>query len=537
MNTSRHLGVAAVALSLSCSLAFAQTSPPPSTTPTFPIERFEVSGNTLIDPAELQRLVVRFTGSGRSFADVQLAQEALEQAYRSRGFSAVAITLPEQDISAGVVRFGVVEAVIGTITVTGNQAFSQDNVLRSLPSLVSGTMPNAIETSENVTLANENPAKRTEVTLRISETPGKVDAEVKVEETDPVRWVVSLDNTGRGSTGGDWRMGLAGQHANLFDRDQVLTLQYTTAPQNWSDVAQFNVGYRIPLYALGDSVDVYAGVSDVDAGSLGAGIDSFVGKGRIVGMRYTHHLVRRGEYDHHLKLGLDSKVFENACEGVACALLGNDVEASPLTLSYQGGWTRPGSQTLWGVNYLRNLGWGSANRAANYANATHQPGTQGTERDYQLWRLNASHLQILPGQYQLRVNGAAQFTQDPLIAGEQWGLTGANQVRGYNEREVTRDKGYVLNVELYSPELATYLPFKVDNTRVLVFVDAANGSYVATAAAPSTASQSVLSWGLGLRVAHNDRYSLKMDVAQARKSAGAQLKGDWSAHVLLSTSF
>lgn len=504
--------------------------------PTFPIERFDVEGNSLLPGGQITALVAPFQGTGKSFADIQLAQEALEKAYRALGFSAVVVALPEQDITAGVVRFTVVEARLDTISVKGNQHFSQDNVLRSLPALRSGDMPNAIEMAENLNLANENPAKRTEITLKISDKPGYVNAEAEVKEDVPRRVTWSLDNTGRGTTAGDWRLGLAWQHANLFDRDHVLSLQYTTSPTHAKDVTLLNLGYRLPLYGLGDSMDLYLGGSNVDAGNFGSnsGIDGFVGKGKIAGLRYNQNLMRLGEYDHNIKYGLDWKLFENACTGSACGFVGADVVTAPASVSYQGNWNRPNAQSSFTVTHLRNTRWGHLNLPLNYAGATHQPGTVGAERDFAVWRLNAAHLQGLPGGWQGRVNINAQVTKDPLVAGEQLGLAGTAGVRGFNEREVARDLGTVWNMELYSPNLATKLKLKINDLRGVFFLDAAQGRFVRNAAEPDALKTNISSWGAGLRLSHQKSLSAKFDVARVVQGAGQQHRGDWSGHIALS---
>lgn len=506
--------------------------------PTFAIERFDVQGNSLLSPESIQALVTPYQGAAKSFADIQLAQEALERAYRALGFSAVAVTLPEQEISSGVVRFVVVEAKLDSITVKGNEVFSTDNVLRSLPALRVGDMPNAIEMAENLSLANENPAKRTEITLKISEKPGFVNAEVNVQEQPTQRFIMGLDSTGQGSSAGNFRIGLAWQHANLFDRDQVLTLQVTTSPTHPNDVQQFNASYRVPLYGLGDSVDWYAGTSNVDA-SFGpaSGIDSFVGKGKIVGVGYTRHLTRRGELDHALGVNLDWKRFENSCSGLTCALLGGGVVSAPLSVTYRGDWTRPGAQTLWSATHVRNTGWGANNTAADYASATHQPGTIGAKRDFALWRLNASHLQLWRNGWQSRVAASAQFTRDPLISGEQLGMAVNAAVRGFHERVLARDRGWVLNMELFTPNWAAKTRSPVEDLRGVVFLDAGAGRYVKAPGELDDQYARISSIGVGLRAMDQKRFSLKVDVARVIQGAGVRQSGDWMGHLAMTLAF
>lgn len=505
---------------------------------TFAIQRFDVQGNTLLPATDIAPLLTEFTGPQRRFADVQLAQEKLERAYRLLGYSAVAVTLPEQDISAGVVRFEVVEARLGRIVTQGHRQFSADNVRRSLPSLQEGAMPQASRLAENVSLANENPAKRTEVTLKLSQERGVVDADVTVDEDPITRWIATLDNSGDGSPGGDYRVSLAWQHANLFDRDQVFFAQYTTSVTHPQDVAQWNLGYHIPLYSWGHSVDVFAGHSNLDAGNLaGNTIQSFVGKGQIAGVRYNQHLPRQGEYSHHLKYGWDWKRFDNQCTGPACLAIGADVSATPWSVGYHGDWTRPGAQTTWNLTYLRNSGSGSHNTPNDYLQTSHQPGTFGATRDYSVWRLQFAQLNLLPHGFQSRIQWNAQYSADALIPGEQLGLTGLQQVRGFREREWARDRGHVLNLELYTPDWSAHLPWPVGQARAVLFVDHAQGRFVRNAQESSSGQIELTSAGFGLRLAQPKQYQMRLDLARAVQVPAGTPHPGWKAHFLWSGMF
>jgi hemolysin activation/secretion protein len=72
---------------------------------------------------------------------VQRALEALEAAYRERGFNVVTVELPEQELNGGVVQLRVVETKIGRVSVKNNQYFDEANIRRSLPALQEGSRP------------------------------------------------------------------------------------------------------------------------------------------------------------------------------------------------------------------------------------------------------------------------------------------------------------------------------------------------------------------------------------------------------------
>jgi hemolysin activation/secretion protein len=94
-------------LVMPCATVWGQAPAPQSVAPRFEISRYEVNGNTLLTPAEIERAFGPYTGANKDFGDIQRALEALEQTYRNRGFGAVQVLLPEQDITRGVVRLNV----------------------------------------------------------------------------------------------------------------------------------------------------------------------------------------------------------------------------------------------------------------------------------------------------------------------------------------------------------------------------------------------------------------------------------------------
>ncbi|MFM0230267.1 ShlB/FhaC/HecB family hemolysin secretion/activation protein [Paraburkholderia sediminicola] len=265
----------------------------------FTITRFEVEGNSLLPANEVQRLLQPMSGPHRVYGDIQHALEALENAYRKAGYTAVQVYVPEQELTSGVARLQVTENRIGKITVTGNQHFSKKNVLAGLPQLQSGQSPNLRAISESVQLSNDNPAKQVGVTLESGSEPGTVDAEVKVVDDNPLHIFATIDNTGAASTG-RWRTGVAIQDANLFGLDQVGTLAYTTSPDSPGGVRVnvYSVGYRIPLYSLGDNLDFFYGKSSINTPSSSptlGGLLGLTGKGDIYGFRWNHFFARRGE--------------------------------------------------------------------------------------------------------------------------------------------------------------------------------------------------------------------------------------------------
>lgn len=486
----------------------------------FDILRYEVEGNTLFKPEQVQALVTPFTGKDRDFGDIQRAVEALEQAYRTAGYSAVQVLLPEQELERGVVTLKVIEARIGKINVAGNQYFDSDNIRRSLPTLREGISPNTRAISAAVVAANDNPAKKLNVTLQSGEEEGKVNAKVDVTDENPRKFFLTFDNTGNSQTG-SYRLGLGFQHANIANRDHAVTLQYITSPEKLDKVSIYSVAYRMPVYAFGDSMDFFAAYSDVDAGttSTPAGPLQFTGKGKILGARYNWILPRQGGFEQRLIFALDYRAYENSCSiggAAVCGTGGADVTVHPFGVTYSGQLNREKSQTAFSAGVSRNFAGGQNGGSGDF-----QAARPLAKPDYTVLRLNLNHMTVHAKDWQSRIAVSAQHSPDALVPGEQFGLVGSSAVRGFLEREIANDTGYFANLELYSPDFGSQLAGKLGgkfasvnvNARVLVFYDVGQVSrnHVLPGEVEGASASSI---GAGLRLNVGKDIALRVDAAQ-----------------------
>ena len=504
----------------------------------FDIARFQVEGNTILPSETVEALVAPYVGKGKVYGDVQQALEALEGEYRRLGYGTVQVSVPEQELTGGVVRLVVKEGVIGKVTITGNQHFNDENVRASLPDLKEGAAPNMRKLSENIQLSNESPAKQIAVTLGVSAVEGQVDAKVDVKEEDPSRFYVTLDNTGNKATGYA-RIGVSYQNANLFNSDQVVTVAYMTAVDPpgrmkiggwrafpWSDgygvkLDIYSIGYRLPIYSLGDSIDfIYANSSTNTPGvtqALGSTL-GINGKGDIFAFRYNHNFARAGEYTSKAVLGYDYKYLNNTCSTAGIKIPYGVAGCTPFTLrtvsaTYSGQWQRPGEAIDFYIGSVNNLPVGAdypfpgaLDPQDNYSAATGWK----VRDDFSLFRAGGSYFAAVGGDWLLRAAVNGQYAHTGLPSVEQFGMTGWITVRGFNERAIVRDRGYVANLEVYTPELAESMGLP-GSFKLLGFYDSAQGFNVATAMNQHVA---IASAGVGLRYLLKKDISVRFDVAR-----------------------
>ena len=518
VNPLRKLVARACCLGLyaGCALAQAPLEAPPA--PRFDIGRFVVEGNTLLPKAEVEALVQPFAGKSRDFGDVQRALEALQDAYLERGYSAVRVMLPEQELNRGEVRMQVVDATLRMIRVEGNKLFDTANVRRGLPTLKEGASPNTHRIGENIQLANENPAKQVNVRLEAADEEGKVDAVVRVTEDSPVRYSAFVDSSGNAQTG-YYRIGAGYMNANMRDRDEMLTLQLITSPDHLSDVLIFGAGYRIPVYATGGAIEAVLAYSDVNSGTV-PGLLSVSGAGTIFGLRYSQVLPRIEAYEQKASIGIDYRAFrQNVTRVGGVDKLLPDITVRPLTLAYAGRYSRVGREVSVSGSYSKNFpGGGDSDQAAfdgNRANA---------RSAYSIWRLGGGWTEALPRDFLLRGAFNWQYTWDRLTPVEQFGMGGADSVRGYNEREVASDKGHRVSVEGYSPDFGERIGGNW-KARALAFVDWARGRDVVPERDNQNGKNGLASVGLGARLNEGKALSLRVDWAHALNAAGTRPEG------------
>ena len=492
----------------------------------FEIRRFVVEGNTLLSTEVADAVLAPFTGSGRDFGTVQQALEALEKTYAGRGFNAVQVILPEQTLESGTIRFLVVESRLSGIRVQGNRNFSSENYLRSLPSLEVGKTPNFDDMVDDLRLANENPAKQATVVMRAGEKEGEVEAVVRASDQPAVRYAMTLDNTGNMQTG-PFRLGMAVQHANLFDRDHVVSFQAITSPLRARQVRIYGLGYQAPFYAANGVFGMFLGYSNVNSGQVNTvgGNFNIAGSGVIVGLRYTQLIPKRGDWEHKLVVGWDWRAYQSNVTATGNTVkLVPDVTVQPLSITWQSSIRKADSELSGYLSLVQNLpGGNDANDRAFQAAG----GRRGANSLYQLWRYGLNWQKAFSGDWTARANLSGQHTSQSLVTGEMFGIGGADSVRGFLEREHANDKGHRGSLELYTPEIGRTWHDGL-RLRALGFYDF--GWVKRVHPTPSEIfSTGISSAGVGLRASLGSDTTLRIDYAKvidsSQTSRGMRLHG------------
>jgi hemolysin activation/secretion protein len=504
--------------------------------PAIQVQRFTVTGNSLLDPAVLDATLAAFKGR-RTLAELQHAAEAVQRLYSKAGYGGVVAYLPPQAGAEGTVTVAVVEGKVAEVAVRGATPGGEAAVLASVPDLTVGRTPRVRRIDGQIELANENPSQRLQVLLKPGAKPGEIAAEVTVQQRPRQSLNLSLDDTGNERTG-KYRAGLGWQHASLTGRGDVLTAQYQTSLTKPGQVTVLSAAYRLPLPGSLAVLDSYVAYSDVDGGSgdTAAGSVRINGRGNLAGLRSTWYLRRIGETDQRLGLALDRREYLNRCDvaglgAAACGSAGSDVSVTPLSLDYA---LRGSGAVSWSATttLLRNLPLGGGNaKEENFAAVRPE-----ARRGFGVLRFAGALAAPLGEDWQLRTRLALQWTSSALVSGEQFGVGGASSVRGYQERELAGDRGLTAMLEIGGPEWLTRTEVDAPTLRPVLFVDAGSVSNARdTPCAVDQTRCTLTGAGLGLQL-EGKRVQGRLAVATALKEGALTHRRDTRAHFSVSVS-
>jgi hemolysin activation/secretion protein len=491
--------------------ARAQAQPASASQPqpqdSFDIWEIRVLGNTSLTQIDVERSVYPSVGPKRTFQDIEKARDALVAAYRSHGFGAVFVDIPEQDVMDGVVRLQVTEGRLDRSRITGARYFANGRIRGELPALAKGQVLNTNDLQQQIQHVNRESADRTVVpVLRAGSTPGTVDVDLKVNDKVPVHATVDTNDRYTANSR-HVRVGVNLSYDNLFQAFHSLSLQYQTTP---SEPSQYRVIAGTYLIPVGDLSRLAVYVVDTNSDVAAVGALSVIGAGRIYGLKYIQPLSPVGSwYTQSVSFGVDYKDFRNTIHLTA----GTDL--TPIKYG------------LWGATYSANI---QTSATLTTFNLTPVLGIRGVvnkedQFDYKRYnaranffylRASAQHERPLLLGTRVFARLSAQAAGEPLIDNEQMSLGGFDTVRGYVEADALGDEGVSGSLEWRSPAFGPSLGESWGKSYLFSFFDA---GFVRTLdpLPKQIARTNLSSWGVGFRATGLHGMQASFDWAKARQ--------------------
>jgi hemolysin activation/secretion protein len=437
----------------------------------FTVNHFSVEGLSPLSQSFIDDHFKPLQNKSYSLKELQEVSKALEQAIREQGYPFYRVIVPPQTLSTGDVKLQVISFTLGEIEVTGNNHFSRDNIIASLPVLTKPESPNTKALSEAIKVANKHPSKQVQVTFKPSKADDKLDANVAVSEQRPYQASLTANNYGTTSSG-DYRLTGALQYSNLWGMDHIVNGSYSTSPDHADSVQQFGGSYSLPIYRLKGWLSAYYSSSSVNTGTVAQDL-TVTGAGEMYGIHYQQFLPKWGKYEHSLDLGIDNRYFINDVQ-FKNTQVGSNVRSAPFSALYKGEFPWQNVRTGYFVQWVSNTNFGGHNTEAHYLASR-----LNAKQNWDLLRYG-SNFSVNVKDWLLQTSLTGQHSHNPLIAGEQLGIGGSFDVRGYEQRETGADSGEIVKFELSTPTLPALSAIEGQKINLFAFYDYGHGRLQST---------------------------------------------------------
>lgn len=427
----------------------------------FDVMEYVVRGNTVLKPAEIQRVLMPHAGYQKSVPDVEVARAELEKAYRDRGYATVVVEIPQQDVAGGILELLVTEGRVGQVRVTGADFVRPSEVKAAIPSLKPGTVPNVPVLQQELSTANARTTRTITPEFKAGAALGTVDVDLAVDDKKPWGLSAELNDQYNRSTE-RLRMNLSANYDNLWQAGHSANIFFQTAPQDFDQIQVFSGSYYAPIGYSRTSLLAYVVNSNTDVATVG-GL-TVLGNGLTIGGRVMHTIGNSPAGTvQSLLFGVDYKDYLDQI-GLTDPETGEEmtfdtpVRYLPFTAQYRwlGGNTKSNGEFSIGATFAFD---GLVGRQEEFGGRPDNPLTpgvneavvgkrDGAEASFIYFHGSGAYNRKLSEAVDLKAALNWQLSPTPLISNEQFVLGGAGSIRGYREAETLGDSGARLSLEL-----------------------------------------------------------------------------------------
>lgn len=386
----------------------------------------------------------------QSYIGQPLTQEAIfrlktevANLYSTAGQPFVVVSIPRQDLTKGVLQVVVSSATFGSVSVKGNRFVSPER-LKSLIRAKSGQPIKLKELVQDLARMNQNPFRRTDAIFRPGQKAGIADLELATIDRWPYRFYMGADNTGQLSTERD-RLFFGLNLGKTIVEDSEISYQFTCSP-NWHRFVSQTALFRVPFPAR-QTLIIYGGFAQAKP-DLADGNHEKSTSWQIDG-RYRIPLITNSSFLQELLLGFDFKQVTARIKNHGTSIFDHRADIDQFMIGYDLG--HKGfchKLSLVAELYASPGGMSFANKTSAFLNFRSDSGPQ-----YVYFKLSHSFMyKFRPLWFSYDLNG--QIASKNLLPSEQFSLSGYYAVRGFEERIVSVDDAFLLNLTIQTPRVS-----------------------------------------------------------------------------------
>ena len=407
------------------------------------VKEFAFSGNTVFTDAQLGEITAAYTGREITSEELEEIRHQMTLLYVNAGYVNSGAVVPDQDVKDGKVRIELIEGILKKISVEGTETFNPE-FIRERVELGVGPPLNAKELNDRLQIIVQEPqVARINADLQPGDRPGEANLVTNVEETRPYDVNLVFDNHLVSSLGDVRGLAQARFH-NLSGWGDALNMEVEFA----EGLRDFFGSYSRPFTPQGTRFTLFGEtertkvVNDFEF----LNIRSEFSQG---GFSFSHPVYQTPRDRLILSAGIDRRHSQTFLLGRGFAFSpgvepNGTSDTAPVRFSQE--WlTRTRSQIIaFRSTFSFGLDWLGA--------TTNPSGVPSGE--YFAWLGQAQWARVLDSRgTQVLARLTGQWTPDQLLPMEQFSVGGARSVRGYDENQLVRDKGYSASVEIRYPVL------------------------------------------------------------------------------------
>lgn len=412
------------------------------------VQRFEITGNHIVDTAVLQAQIASEAGKSMTLPEIEAVATRLTRYYRARGYFVALVYVPRQEIADGVVTLRVVEGNYGKF-VLKNRSLVRDDIVQAMLDDVKRHDIVSLDTLERAMLIiNDTPGSKV---VRADVMPGEAvgTSDFAVETAADPRHVgyVLADNHGSRYTGKE-RLSFNWDWNSPSGRGDRLSVSGLASTKG--DLVNGRVGYSASLAPNGWRGEVAVSQTNYELGNVFRALDA-QGRARSIELGVTYPIrriqaqtIEAGLHYAHRDLRDEVRatntVTPKTSQSVTASL---NLRDERLLFGFDG------------VNQVNlSLTTGDLDIRENAARqldaAVGGPDTHGK---FSRINLNLSRLSLLPKDFSLTTSLRHQtaLSNKNLDGSERMAFGGVGGVMAYPSGELSGSDGTLLRLELARP--------------------------------------------------------------------------------------
>ena len=447
------------------------------------VKEVRFTPSEILSAEALEAVAADYRGKQVSLTELQQLAARVNALYKAKGVVTALATIPQQDVTAGVIEVRLVEGRVGAVRVEGNASTETDFITNRL-GLQAGQLVDLDKLEQGLVWFNRTNDVRLQAELKPGAVFSTTDIQVGVTEPPRHEMLLTLDNLGSKLTGA-WRAGVSYRNRSLLGLRDDLSLSYTRARGQDSRAASYSVSAN--RYGGRLSLGLYEDRTSIEYGPLSSLNITGESRARVLSFRQPVWIDARSQWD--IVAGTKRRVSSNEIDDVF--LQRTDSKDRSLGAEWQ--WNNDASAVT--ASYIKY--WTDA--------------TVLSREKYQIDRASLRYNQLLTESISLRGSLGGQWARDKnLPSGEQFFLGGEGSVRGYPVGTYSGDQGYTVNLELHHPLLNTTVGSQTLASTGFFFVDHGRTAPFRPPASLLPAHEKLTGIGWGLNALIGKRTSVRL---------------------------